>query len=123
MIEEGITLLIIRESNGKNIFKCWACNEFGHYASKCTKREKNYKWKFKSRRPRNCLYANEDEEFEERVQSESDDELGFIAIKEDDFDNKIREEKALVSQVEKKSDWIIDSGCLYHMIGDMNNFF
>ena len=25
--------------------------------------------------------------------------------------------------MEKKSDWIIESGCSYHMIGDMNKFF
>ena len=29
---------------------------------------------------------------------------------------------ALVSQVEKKLDWIIDNGCSHHMIGDMNKF-
>ena len=29
---------------------------------------------------------------------------------------------AFVSQVEKKSNWIIDSGCSHHMIGDMNKF-
>ena len=28
----------------------------------------------------------------------------------------------LVSQVEKKSDWIIDSRCSHHMTGDMNKF-
>ena len=39
--------------------------------------------KFKPRRDndRNCLYANEDEESDEKDQSESDDELGFVAIK------------------------------------------
>ena len=34
-IEEGIALLVRREPNGKRNFKCWTCNEFGHYASKC----------------------------------------------------------------------------------------
>ena len=46
-----------------------ATNEFGHYASKFPKREKRYKRKFKCRRPRNCLYANEDEEYDEKVQN------------------------------------------------------
>ena len=55
-------------------------------------------------------------------QSESDDELGFVAIKEDDLDREIREERALVTQVEKKSDQIIDSGCSHHLTGDMNKF-
>ena len=36
----------------------------------------------------------------------SEDELGFVAIKEDDLDREIREESELISQVEKK-DWII----------------
>ena len=63
-IEEGIALLVRREKNDKKIFKCWTSDEFGHYASKCPKREKKYKGKFKPRRDRdrNCLYANEDEE-------------------------------------------------------------
>ena len=67
-------------------YKCWTCDEFSHYASKCPKREKKYKGNFKPTRDRIFLYANEDEEFDERCQSESDDELGFVAIKEDDFD-------------------------------------
>ena len=45
-----------------------------------------------------------------------------MATKEDDLDREIREERSLVTQVEKKSDWIIDSGCSHHMTGDMNNF-
>ena len=28
----------------------------------------------------------------------------------------------MVSQVERKYDWIIDSGCSHHMTGDMNKF-
>ena len=67
------------------------------------------------------MYVNEEEEEDEFDQSRSEDELGFVAIKEDDLDREIREESALISQVEKK-DWIIDSGCSHHMIGDMNKF-
>lgn len=123
-IEEGTTLLARRgrEKDDKKIFKCWTCDKFGHYTSKCPKREKTYKGKFKPRRDRNYLHANEVEEFYERGQSESDDELRFVAIKEDDFDKETQEERALVSQVEKKSDWIIESGCSHHMTGDMNKF-
>ena len=68
------------------------------------------------------MYANEDEESDEKGQSESDGELGFVAIKEDELDREIREERALFSQVEKKSNWIIDSGCSHHMTSDMNKF-
>ena len=46
-----------------------------------------------------------------------------MAIKEDDLDREIREERALISQAEKKSYWIIDSGYSHHMTGDMNKFF
>ena len=78
-IKEGVALLVERGKYGKNIFKCWTCNEYGHYASKFCKRERKYKGRFKSRRPRNCLYANEEEESN---QNKSEDELGFIAINE-----------------------------------------
>ena len=44
-----------------------------------------------------------------------------MAIKEDDLNKEIREESALISQVERK-DWIIDSGCSHHMTGDMRKF-
>ena len=104
-----------REKYGKNIFKCWTCNEYGHYTSKCPKRER--KGRFKFRRPRNCLYVNEEEDEEESNQSKSEDELEFVAIKEDYLDREIKEESALISQVENK-DWIIDSGCLHHMTSE-----
>ena len=29
-IKEGVALLIEREVDGKKIFKCWTCNEYGH---------------------------------------------------------------------------------------------
>ena len=45
----------------------------------------------------------------------SDDEIGFVEIKEES-----PEKVALVSQVDKKYDWIIDSSCSHHMTGDMN---
>ena len=57
-----------------------------------------------------------------RVQSESDDELGFVAIKEEGLEKEVREERTLVSQVEKKVDWIIDNGCSHHMTSDINEF-
>ena len=45
-----------------------------------------------------------------------------MAIKEDDLDREIREERALVSKVEKKFDWIGHSGCSHHMTTNMNKF-
>ena len=64
------------------------------------------------------MYANVEDDSDEQAVSASDDEIGFVAIKEE-----ILEKIALVSQVKKKSDWIIDSGCSHHMIGGMNKFF
>ena len=61
-INEGVALLVEIERDGKKFFKCWTCNEYGHYASKCPKREKNFQGRFRSRRPRDCFYANEEEE-------------------------------------------------------------
>ena len=65
------------------------------------------------------MYDNEEKG--ESDHSKSEDELRFIAIKEDDLDRGMREERAIISQVEKK-DWIIDSGCSHHMTSDMRKF-
>ena len=63
------------------------------------------------------MYANEEDDCDFQEISSSDDEIRFVAIKEES-----PKKMALVSQVEKKSDWIIDSGCSNHMTGDMNKF-
>ena len=73
-IQKGAALLVEREKDGQNIFKYWTCNEYGQYASKCPKRERKYKGRFRPRRTRNYLYANEKEE-EEFDQRKSEDEL------------------------------------------------
>lgn len=52
------------------------------------------------------MYANKDNDSNEQALSASDDEIGFVAIKEESL-----EKVALVSQVEKKSNRIIDSVC------------
>ena len=65
-IQEGVSLLVEREKDRKNIFRCWTCNEYSHYTYKCSKRERKYKGRFKSRRPKNCLYANDEEEYDKK---------------------------------------------------------
>ena len=45
-----------------------------------------------------------------------------MAIKENDLDREIREEGAIIFQVENKFDWIIENGCSHHVTGDINNF-
>lgn len=56
--------------------------------------------------------------------SESDDEIGCVSIKKQILrKEEIREEKSLVSQVEKKISYcIIYSGCSHHMTRGMNKF-
>ena len=80
---EGVALLVRWEKGGKKIFKCWTCDKYGHYASKCFKRERKYKGNYKSRKDRECLYANEQDDYDEQAVSASDDEIGFVAIKEE----------------------------------------
>ena len=82
-IDKVVSFLVRREEGGKTIFKCWNCDEYGHYASKCPKREKNYKGNHKPRKDRDCLYANEDYDFDEQTLSASDDEIGFVVVKEE----------------------------------------
>ena len=67
-----------REKGGKKIFKYWTCDEYGHYASKFPKREKKYKGNYKPRKDRECLYANEDNDYDEQALSASDDEIEFV---------------------------------------------
>ena len=96
---QKISILVKREKDGKKIFICWTCNEFSHYASKCPKSEKKYKGKFKPRRDRGFLYVNEEDDSDDQVVSASDEEIGFVTIKEESL-----EKIALVLQVENKFD-------------------
>ena len=79
--KEEVALLVRREIWCKKIFKCWTCDEYGHYASKCPKREKKYKGNYKPRKDRECLYANEDNDYDEEALSASDAKIGFVEIK------------------------------------------
>lgn len=72
------------------------------------KERKKYKGNYKPRRDRECMYVNEEDEYDEQAVSVSDDEIEFVEIKEES-----PEKVALVLRVEKKFDWIINSGCSY----------
>ena len=81
------------------------------------KGRKKYKGNHKPRKDRDCLYANEYYDYNEQALSGSDDDIGFVVIKEE-----IPKKVALVSWVENKSNLIIDNGCSHHMTSDMNKF-
>ena len=83
---EGVALLVRRQKGGKKIFKCWTCDEYGHYASKCPKREKKYKGNIKPRKDRECFYEKEENDSDEQALRASDDEIGFVAIKEESLE-------------------------------------
>lgn len=130
---EGLALIMKREPKGNKILMCWTYKEFGHYSTKYPKKEKKFKPRkaYKSRVPKDYFYVNADGDFDFKMadffndsDDENDDEIGFVAIKEESHEKEeIKEERALVSQVEKKqSDWIIHGGYSHHMIGDMNKF-
>ena len=68
MIDEVVAFLVRREKGGKKIFRCWTCDEYGHYASKCPKMEKKYKGNHKPRKDRDYLYANEDYDSDEQIE-------------------------------------------------------
>ena len=65
----------------------------------------------------NVFYANEEDDSNEKATSDSNDEIIFVAIKEES-PKKI----SLVSQVKKKYDQIIEIGCSHHMTGNRNKF-
>ena len=83
---EGVALSVRREKGAKKTFKCWTCDEYGYYASKFPKREKSYKGNYKHRKDRECLDENEENDSNEQELSASDDEIGFVAIKEESLE-------------------------------------
>ena len=69
---------------------------------------------YKDKGKKSC-YIVEEDDFDEH-----DDELVYIAIKDEDDED---EGTTLVTCVNKNDRWIIDSGCSHHMIRDKSKFF
>ena len=64
---------------------------------------------------------------EEHTKTSLDDdkevvEMVYVAIKEDLTCERYENENSLISHVTKNDSWIIDSGCSYHMTGDLSKF-
>lgn len=104
-IDEALSLIAKREPRGKKAFACWHCKEFGHFSYQCPKRERKVKPKkpYKSKITKDCFFVDEDDEFDFKdinfLDSDDEDEIVFVAIKEE---SPVKEEKRLVSHVEKK---------------------
>ena len=52
----------------------------------------------------------------------SEDEIVYIAVKYESNNDEEEDKMTLISHVRKNDTWIIDSGCLHHMIGDKIKF-
>ena len=84
------------------------CRGSDKYKGRRNEDGKDYKDKGKK-----CYITKEDDS------DEHDDEVVYAAIKEKSNED---EANALVTCVNKNDRWIIDSGCLHHMIGDKSKF-
>ena len=84
---------------------------------KYNRRRDNDKKSYKDKGRKSCYIAEKDSDDESRNSEEI--EVIYVALK-DDFDDD--NATALISYVNKNDKWIIDSGCLHHMIGDRSKF-
>lgn len=106
---------------GKLPLKCFSDNKIGHIAVNCPnsdnkdKSERFKKYKVGNRR--NCLVVVDEGVTDEESEDEESEDIVFVAVKEEVFDKK-----ALVSRIDNSNEWIIDSGCSHHMIGDKRKF-
>ena len=120
------TLLAKKYSKSRGKYKgkipliYFSCEEIGHIATRCPKKErkdekKSHKYKdkkefeghkfYKEKGKKTCLIAKDFDN--------NEDEIVYIAIKDESNDKG--DKMALVSHVSKNDTWIIDSGCSHHM--------
>lgn len=108
MIDEALALLAKREPKGRKAIVCWTCKELGHFSSQCPKREKKTKPRkpYKSKITKDCFFVDKDDEFDFKMinfleSDDENDEIGFVAIKEENPEKEVKEEKVVVSRVKK----------------------
>ncbi|GLJ05156.1 hypothetical protein SUGI_0012340 [Cryptomeria japonica] len=106
---------------GKLPLKCFSCNRIGHIVVNCPNgdnKDKPEKFKnFKGGNKRNYFVAVDEGVTDEESKDEESEDIVFVAVKED-----VSDKKALVSCFDNSNEWIIDSGCSYHMTGDRSKF-
>lgn len=106
---------------GKLPLKCFSFNKIGHCASRCLERfSKEKPRKYQPRYPKKCYYGVDEGVIDEESDKDrkTDDYWGFIYIKEKDPSTTMNVERDLVTHVEVKDEWVINSGCSHHMIRD-----
>ncbi|KMQ91985.1 gag-pol polyprotein [Lasius niger] len=86
----------VQSKRPKGKFKCYTCNEIGHFSSQCPKGNKK----------------NKDSATKESKDSETKDSKS----------NKQRDVKAFFTGTARKDDWFVDSGASAHMTGNREYF-
>lgn len=106
---------------GKLPLKCFSCNKIGHIVVNCPNydnKDKSERFrKYKGGGRRNCLVTVDEGITDEEYEDEENEDIMFVVVKEE-----VSDQKSLVSRINNSNEWIIDSGCSHHMIGDRRKF-
>ena len=110
-------------------FRCFTCDERGHYARDCPK-NKSDSHKKKGNKKRNHAHTKEDDEHPKKrnhAHTTEDDEHPKKRIKHESDDSSSDEEYVLISAltgtvIHGSNDWLIDSGASKHMTGFQESF-
>lgn len=106
---------------GKIPLKCFSCNWIGHIVASYPNGDNKDKLerfkKFKGGNQRNYFVAVDEGVTDEESKDEENEDIVFVAVKED-----VSDKKALVSCFDNSNEWIIDSGSSHHMSGDRSKF-
>lgn len=94
----------------KSKIKCFTCEKFGHYASKCPNKKQDEEV--------NLIQTDEDEDPVLMMAISHEDKSGKVSLKENSDVNLLASEE---SHVESEV-WYLDNGASNHMTGDRSKF-